>query len=170
MKNASIVLILISISFISVIHVYGQPIAKEGEVSGVFLHSGAIKIIELAEGTGIINWENKGVWKEDSSEGPFHNSLISCAGVFIFLKGVGKSHGNCVLADSDGDKYLFEVTQENMKLEPGRQEGKFIIIGGTGKFSGIQGEGVFKRHDVRSIREAIYQEGLTRVKGRYKLP
>ena len=170
MKNAFIILILFAISLFSAEFGFGQEIAKTNEISGIILHSGAVKIIELAEGTGVISWENKGLWKEDSSQGLFHNSLISCAGVFIFLKGVGKSQGYCVVTDSEGDRYLFEVNQDNLKLEHGLQEGKFKIIEGTGKFSGIQGGGSYKFHDVRSIREEKYQERIIRVKGSYKLP
>jgi hypothetical protein len=169
MKKAFIILIFISISLLSAGYVSGQQMAKEGTVSGVVTHSGTSKILALAEGTGVINWEIKGIWREDSSDGPFHNSLMSCAGVHVLLKGTGKSHGYCVLTDPDGDKYLFEVTQDNLKLEHGLQEGKFKIIGGIGKFSGIQGDGVYKYNDARSIREEKYQERIFRVNGSYKL-
>jgi hypothetical protein len=170
MKKASIILILISISLISAVYVFGQQMAKEGTFSGVVTHSGTTKILALEEGTGVINWENKGIWREDSSAGPFHNSLMSCAGVHVLLKGIGKSHGYCGLTDPDGDRYLFEVTKDNLKLEHGLQDGKFKLLGGTGKFNGIQGEGVYKYHDVRSIREEKYQGRIFRVKGSYKLP
>lgn len=170
MKKASIILILISISLISAVSVFGQQMAKEGAVSGVVTHSGTTKILALEEGTGVINWEIEGNWREDTSDGPFHNSLMSCAGIHVLLKGIGKSHGYCVVTDPEGDRSLFEVTNDNLKLEHGLQEGKFMIFGGTGKFSGIQGEGVYIYRDVRSIREEKYQGRILRVKGSYNLP
>jgi len=170
MKKASIILILISISLIPAISVFGQQMAKEGAVFGVVTLRGITKILALEEGTGVINWEFDGIWREDTRDGPFHNSLMSCAGVHVLLKGIGKSHGYCNMIDPDDDRYLFEITKNNLKLGHGLQEGKFIIIGGTGKFSGIQGEGVYIYHDVRSIREEKYQGRILRMKGSYNLP
>ena len=39
---------------------------------------------------------------------------MSCGGVHVLLKGVGKSHGYCVVTDPEGDRSLFEVWRVNL--------------------------------------------------------
>ena len=170
MKKAAFFIVLILISVISAEHVAGVDAKKEETISGIVLHSGTVKVLTLAGGTGVINWEIKGISKEDSGEGPFHNSKISCAGVHFLLEGVGKSHGYCIGTATNGDRYLSEVTQDNLKFDHGLQVFTFKIIGGTGQFLGIQGEGEYIFGDARSIREEIFQERLIRVKGKYIMP
>ena len=170
MKKIAFLSILISILVISTAHIAGANKKKEGDISAIIVHSGTLKILALEKGTGVFNWEDRGIWKEDSEDGPFHNSVLSCAGVDFLLNGVGKGRGYCIATAPNGDNYVLELAHDNVKLEHGLQEIGFKIIGGTGQFSGIQGEGALMTNDPLSIREETYQDRWIRVKGRYTLP
>jgi hypothetical protein len=44
-----------------------------------------------------------------------------------------------------------------------------VIVGGTGKLAGIQGNAEYKRFPIRPIAEGTFQ-GYQKGKGQYKLP
>lgn len=150
-------------------NVYTEEIAKEGSGTEMHVASGKLKMLALEEGTAIISWKQKGVMLSDSGDGPFHNMSENCVGVILYEKGVGSGHGYCIGLAPDGDKILFEVTQENMSPGPGLKKGKFRYIAGTGKFAGIQGGGEYSQYAVRPAEEGTYQN-VTKSKSSYKLP
>jgi hypothetical protein len=157
-------LLLISSGYIS-----AEEIVKEGTESGTSISSGTWNIIPLEENTFVMSWEQKGVNLDESGGGPFHNSSGNCAGISIYVSGVGSIKGYCVFIAPDGDKYLAEVTEENSSLEPGLKKGRYKYIGGTGKFAGIEGEGEYTYYNVQPAAEKTYQQ-VSKAKGSYKLP
>ena len=169
MKNVTITLILTFVLSVSVGSVTGEEITKEGTDSSLSIFSGTWNNIPLEENTFILSWEQKGVNLDESGGGPFHNSSGNCAGISIYVSGVGSIKGYCVFIAPDGDKYLAEVTEENSSLEPGLKKGRYKYIGGTGKFAGIEGEGEYTYYNVQPAAEKTYQQ-VSKAKGSYKLP
>jgi len=170
MKKAFMILILTLFLLVTAGNVFCEELAKEGTGSGSSYASGTWTLFPLKEGVGaFVTWEQKGVMLDDSGEGPFHNMSSNCAGVTLWDRGVGKAIGYCIALAPDGDKTLFEVTEEGNKPGPGLKKGKYKYIGGTGKFAGIQGGGEYTYYNVRPAEEGTYQS-VNKAKGSYKLP
>lgn len=169
MKKAFIILILTLFLLVTAGNVFCEEMAKEGSESGNGFASGTWKAVALEEGTYFVTWEQNGVGLSDSGEGPFHNMSSNCAGINLWEKGVGSVMGYCIAIAPNGDKILYQVTQENRKPGPGLQKGKYKYIGGTGKFAGIEGGGEYTNYSVQPAAEGTYQS-VEKYKGSYKLP
>jgi hypothetical protein len=169
MKKALMMLILTIFILATVGNVFCEEMAKEGTGSGHGIASGTWKAFPLEEGTFYMTWKQKGVGLSDSGESPFHNMSQNCAGISLYVKGVGSVIGYCIGIAPNGDKILFQVTQENRKPGPGPHKGKYKYIGGTGKFAGIEGGGEYTSYSVQPAEKGTYQS-VTKSKGSYKLP
>ena len=169
MKKLFMMLILTLFLFATFGNVFGEEMAKEGTGSGSGFASGTWKGYPLEEGTQFVTWEQKGVSLSDDPKSPFHNMSQNCAGVQLWNKGIGTTFGYCIGLAPDGDKTLFEVKQENLKPGPGLKKGTYKYIGGTGKFSGIEGGGEYTNYGVRPAEDGTYQS-VGKSKGSYKLP
>ena len=146
-----------------------EEMAKQGTISGNSIASGTWSAFPIEEGTAFVTWNQKGVGLEASGEGPFHNMSQNCAGISLIVKGVASILGYCIGIAPNGDKVLFQVTEENKKPGPGPHKGKFKYIRGIGKFAGIEGEGEYTYYNVQPAEKGTYQQ-VTNVKGSYKLP
>jgi hypothetical protein len=169
MKKTFVMVILTLFLSAIVGNVFSEEIAKEGSGTGMSIASGKYKIHQIEEGTGFVSWKQKGVSVRDSGEGPFHNMSQNCIGVQLWEKGVGSGIGYCVGITPDGDKILYQITQENVKPGPGLKKGKYKFIDGTGKFAGIEGGGEYTQYSVQPAEEGTYQN-VGKTKGSYKLP
>ena len=169
MKKVFISLILPLFLLVTAGNTFCEEMAKEGTDSGHSIAVGTWKLFPVEEGTFFSTWEQKGVYLNDSAEHPIHNISQNCAGISLYVKGVGTVMGYCIGIAPNGDKIFFQVTQENQKLEPGPQKGKYKFIGGTGKFTGIESEGEYTSYDVQPSEEGTYQS-VSKSKGSYKLP
>ena len=169
MKNVFIIIILILFLLVTAGNIFCEEMAKEGMDSGHSIAVGTWKAFPLEEGTFFSTWEQKGVYLNDSAEHPIHNISQNCAGTAIYVKGVGTIMGYCIGIAPNGDKIFFQVTQEDQKLGPGPQKGKYKYIGGTGKFAGIESEGEYTSYSVQPSEEGTYQN-VGKSKGSYKLP
>jgi hypothetical protein len=146
---------------------YGE-VAKEGTLSGTVTYAGTHKIIPLDKENFIFTYENRGVRVSDSREGPFHGMSTHNVGVFYFENGVGTLRGYILNMDKDGDKVVMEITEEGVTMEPGPKTGTAKIIGGTGKFKGIEGNLEYTRITMRPIEEGTHQ-AISRGKGTWKI-
>ena len=169
MKKAFMILILTPFLLVTAGNVFCEEMAKEGTISVTYVSSGTWSAVTLEEGTAFVTWEQKGVGLSDSGEGPFHNMSSNCAGISLWVKGVASFVGYCIDIAPDGDKILYQVTMENRKPGPGPHKGKWKNIGGTGKFTGIEGEGEYTDYNVQPAAEGTYQS-VSKPKGSYKLP
>lgn len=83
-----------------------------------------------------------GVTFNDAGSGPFHKGAASCLYTLELVNGAGQAQGPCIFGDHDGDKVF---TSWSGKIATcGALDGVHKINGGTGKFKGIQGQGLFQ--------------------------
>jgi hypothetical protein len=146
---------------------YGE-MAKEGLLSGTNTYAGTYKVIPLDKKNFVFTYENRGVRVSDSGEGPFHGMSTRNVGVMSFENGVGRLRGYVFNMDKDGDQVVMELTEEGVTLEPGPISGTAKIIGGTGKFKGIEGSSEYTRRSMRPIEKGTHQ-GISRGKGTWKI-
>lgn len=79
-----------------------------------------------------------GVTFNDKGSGPLHLGPANCFEAFFITEGSGRTNGFCAFGDLDGDR-LF--TKFSGTFGPDGAVGKNEILGGTGKYSGIEGAG-----------------------------
>ena len=80
-----------------------------------------------------------GVTFNDRGTGPLHLGAANCSFAFYALDGSGKNLGYCTFGDADGDRIFVDFTGSS--TPDGQLSGTNRIIGGTGKYAGIQGNG-----------------------------
>jgi len=169
MKKALMMSVVTLFLLAAVGNVFCEEMAKEGQISGQGFISGTWKGYPLEKGTMFLTWEQKGVLIDVPGKGPLHNMSYTCAGVQLWDKGVGSSIGYCFTLDSDGDKTMWEAEAVNIKSGPGLRTGTWKYIGGTGKYTGIEGGGEYTGHRLRPVEDGTYQS-FFEIKGNYKLP
>lgn len=104
-----------------------------------------------------------GVTFNDKGSGPLHQGPANCFDTFFVIDGRGRDKGFCAFGDPDGDRIFTEFTGE---FSPGvGGNGTNEIVGGTGKYVGIQGSGPWKCKFPGSNGEAQCAQRLD-----YRLP
>ena len=146
---------------------YGE-MAKEGSLAGTVTYAGSQKMIPLDKEHFVLTYENFGVRVSDSKEGPLHGMSTHNVGVMYFENGVGKLRGYIFNIDKDGDKVIMELTEEAAQLGPKPTNGKGKIIGGTGKFKGIQGNMEYTRRNMMPAETGTHQ-AISRATGSWKI-
>jgi hypothetical protein len=170
MKKCIFILALSSILSISLGWNAFAQIPKEGTFTGTNTYAGTHKVNPIDKDRLVILYENSGVIIDDSQGSPFNRVASNNVGVQYWEKGIGRLRGYVTLKDKDGDKVVWEITETEAKPSPPNPvngSGKFL--GGTGKFTGIQGSMEYTRQMVRSFADGTHQ-GITKYKGSWKLP
>jgi len=168
MKKTVVSLMVVLFLFVFALAASAQ-MPKEGTISGTNTYSGTQKIIALDKDRYIMVYENMGVRLEDSGQGPFHGCSTHNVGVQYFEKGVGgRLKGYVTSMDKDGDRVLIEIMEEASPPYPNEVSGSGKIIGGTGKFTGIQGNMEYKRHPFRAVADGTHQ-ATSKYKGSWKI-
>lgn len=121
-----------------------QQLPRSGSIS---IHTGwkaAGEALEVAakqmQGHGSV----VGTSFNDKGSGPLHGGPATCFYTFYASEGGTKNKGYCAFGDADGDR-LF--TDWYGTQSPGGGEGVNEIVGGTGKYAGIEGSGPWKCKD-----------------------
>jgi len=170
MKKTLLVLIL-SIVLLAVFGMEAKAqIPKEGTTLQTWYYSGTFKVLPMGQERLQMNYECLGVitGDGDTSKNIFHNASFQFLGSLHAVKGkwVGGS-GFGVAVRPDGDKVFFTY-KDGGKLGVSNK-GAWIIVGGTGKLAGIEGNGEYTCFDVRPVAEGTFQ-GYCPDKVHYKLP
>jgi hypothetical protein len=131
-----------------------------------------VKILPMTPRGAYGIWESYGVVVSDTGEGLFHGVTNRCAGAWFFEKGSWEGEGYCSYTMKDGEKIFLSLKNSGKSPgppphPPSQLTGKFI--GGTGKYSVIQGEVEATSYDLRSSSEGASQ-GYNKSKIRYRLP
>ena len=120
----------------------GQQLPKSGSIN---FHTGwkdtgaAIEVAaKRMQGQGMVT----GATFNDKGAGPLHMGPANCSYTFIAVDGHGKTKGFCAFSDADGDRVFTDFT--GTTAPDGQGSGVNEIIGGTGKYDGIQGSGPWK--------------------------
>ena len=113
---------------------FAQGLPKSGSISW---HTGWRSVgeaLEVAKGRVEGHGSVIGTSFNDKGSGPLHRGPAECVYTFLTLDGVGPSKGYCAFGDADGDRIFTDWTGEG-------SSGTNVIVGGTGKYSGITGSG-----------------------------
>jgi hypothetical protein len=78
----------------------------------------------------------------DKGSGPLHLGPANCYYTFLMIDGRTSNKGSCAFGDADGDRIFTEFT--GILGGPDGDQGTNEIVGGTGKYAGIQGKGPWK--------------------------
>lgn len=119
-----------------------QPLPRSGAIA---YHTGwrfVGEFVNVAEKRGIGHGRVAGVTFNDKGSGPLHLGPANCVDTFTVVDGQGRNKGYCAFGDADGDR-IFTEFSGTFTPEAGGT-GVNDIIGGTGKYSGVQGSGPWK--------------------------
>jgi hypothetical protein len=170
MKKAILLTVIFSF-FMAFAVASAEEMEKEGASAITHGYSGTVHafIPMTDKGSFVTLWEMMGIMTEDDGEGPFHNLSTRGIGLTFFEQGVGSSKGYYCLTDPEGDKIFLDFDASDLSLKPGVKKGSFRIIGGTGKFAGMEGAGESSYYSVKPAKEGTFQ-GIDHAKGKWKLP
>jgi hypothetical protein len=121
---------------------------------------------------GYATWETFGVIVSDTGEGLFHNVTIRCIGTnfWVLEKGSYENEGYCAYTLKDGEKVFLKIKFGGKLGKPmPPSQGTAQIIGGTGKYAGIEGRTEYTGYSLRPSAEGIMQS-YNKAKIIYKLP
>ena len=115
-----------------------QQLAKSGKYAGKFGAEGVGQSYELEKDHVFFVGMYHGVFHNDVADGFLDKTEVVCPIAVDIVDGVNAgSHGHCIITDKDGDK-AFSVYQ-GKGTGPGSASGTAQFTGGTGKYTGIQG-------------------------------
>jgi len=150
--------------------VLGQPseLAKEGTFEGNWDVEGTTESMEIDDGQISIYRVEGPVEITNSSSGLAREFSSRCVGVSDEETG---GIGRCVWVDSAGESLFLELSGEIIGPMGTTREAVGIVIGGTGKYAGLQGE--FEADFL--FWESVLKPGKitlrnTSFKGSWKLP
>ncbi len=170
MKTISVVSTVMLVLVIGFAATVEAQIPKEGSSSMTFVYSATYKALPMGpmgQERLQMTYENMGVIIGDTGNELLHNTSVRCLGALHAVKGETNNSGFCVGTRPDGDQ-IFWTYQSTGKLGAG-SKGTSTIVGGTGKFIGIQGSSEYTDSPLRPAAEGTFQ-GYSKVKGQYKLP
>jgi hypothetical protein len=130
--------LLLAILFSSV---GAQQLPKSGTIA---VHTGwksSGEALEVAEKRMQGHGSVIGITFNDKGSGPLHGGPATCFYTFFLVEGVVKNKGYCAFGDTDGDRIFTDWHGGNA---PEGSEGVNMIVGGTGKYAGVQGGGPWK--------------------------
>jgi hypothetical protein len=140
---------------------------NEGTFAGTNSYAGTYKVTALDKDRLVMSYENTGTQVEDSGQGPLHGMSTHNTGIIYFQKGVGKLRAYMTWMDKDGDKILWELTEDATQLV-GPSTGTGKIMGGTGKFMGMEGSMEYTRRSMRPVADGTTQ-AIAKHKGSWKM-
>jgi hypothetical protein len=143
---------------------------KQGAASGTWHKTGTLNVYPVGSDILVILGNEVGYQTSDTGEGPFHNMSGRCVFTGQTIKGAGNFAGRCFLMDPAGDQFIMQWETTEAILGK-RITGKSILLGGTGKFTGITGTNEWEASttEVRPIADGTYQ-GWSKMKYEYRLP
>jgi hypothetical protein len=153
--------------------VANAQMAKEGTYAGMVFFSGTFKTIAMEKERVQMSYEVTGISRGQDEKSPFHNATIHCLGSLHAIKAAyDNDNGFCAYTRPDGDQiFLTYEAKGKLGVSDGSvsANGTAKIVGGTGKFAGIQGSGELERHSLRATAPGIFNS-FNVTKGSYKIP
>ena len=152
---------------------FAGELPKEGTFSvtaAITLPPGSVKEWgTLNKGTARI-FEGYLILMNDAGAGIFHKATGHCVGFGSDTekKGATRNNGECVYTDADGDRIAIQFVQSQAD-EAAPMISKSTILGGTGKYDGIQGnyQSVSREPLKSGVEDAYYV--IQHAKGSYKI-
>jgi hypothetical protein len=118
-----------------------QQLAKSGSIN---FHTGwkySADVVKATDQHVVGKGNVTGVTFNDKGSGPLHLGPANCFEAFFMAEGKGRDKGYCAFGDTDGDRIFTDFTGT---FGADGANGTNEIIGGTGKYAGIQGSGPWK--------------------------
>jgi hypothetical protein len=111
----------------------GVALAKSGEVSILQCSGGEIQNVATTPQHSFGTYRTYGTVRTDPAGGMFDMMSTQCLGASRLVDGKPSVWGHCEWSDKDGDKVLLHFSRfEGLA-------GKFEVVHGTGKYSGLRG-------------------------------
>jgi hypothetical protein len=111
----------------------GAVLAKSGEVSIIQCSGGEVQNIATDPQHSFGTYKTYGTVRTDPAGSLFDMMSTQCLGASRLVDGKPSVWGHCEWTDKEGDKVLLHfVRSEGLA-------GKFTVVHGTGKYSGIRG-------------------------------
>lgn len=161
-------MILVSVAvavLVAIVPISNAEMAKEGTASGTMIFSGTFKALPMGKERLQMAFEVMGAYV---GEGPLNHSSFRCVGSLHAVNGEFLNEtGSCLFTTPDEDQAF---STYKAKGQVGRSaRGTVKWIGGTGKLTGMEGEGEFARFNVRPATKGTIQ-GYIQTKTNWKLP
>jgi len=145
----------------------GQNEITESTTGSLYITS---KTLQLGSGGMYMTWETFAVILSDTGQGLFHGATVRSIGTSLIGKESWDGEGYSIYTLKDGEKVFARVKQGGKITKPPVPgNGTMTFIGGTGKYSGIQGGTEYVQYSLRPAAEGIAQ-GYNKSKVTYKLP
>jgi hypothetical protein len=144
------------ISAIFAVALLSTPAAaqKSGTYSGKWGVEGVGQTYEIEKGHVFFLGKFLAVFFNDVAGGFLDKTEWTCPGFNDIVNGVSAAaDGYCIGTDKDGDKVFFHWQSKGTGLGAGR--GTLQYAGGTGKFSGIQGNGAWHYNFIGNTTGAV---------------
>lgn len=139
---------------------------KEGTISITTSYNSPYTAMPMGKDLQLI-FDALGVAVSDSEGSPFHHSSVRILGSGLVLKGAYTEEGSVVWTLTDGSQVF--STYKAKAVGPGKLEGSWTFIGGTGKFAGITGGGKMERVNVPKPAMKNTVQGYVKTTGNWKL-
>lgn len=138
---------------------------KKGTYSTSWTFSGSYTAVEIGEDKWASSSRFTLVIGNDAGKGVFHDMSANCVGMATDERELAPftDSGYCSYVDADGDK-IFEYWYEK---ETGK--GAATLLGGTGKYAGIQGSDTYQYVYTPGAPHGTL-DGYGHTKGSYTLP
>jgi hypothetical protein len=165
MKRIIFVLALALVVFVAFAPISNAEMAKEGTASGTMIFSGTFKALPMGQEHLQMAFEVMGAYV---GEGPLNHSSFRCVGGLHAVNGEFLDEtGSCLFTTPDGDQAFSTYKAAGQVGRSARGTVKWV--GGTGKLTGMKGEGEFSRFNVRPAAKGTIQ-GYAQTKTNWKVP
>jgi hypothetical protein len=137
--------------------------AEQGMVQAIIPWEGEGRVFQIDTRRLQFLGELEGVMYIENSKGEMHEGYVQCPIVQVFdmEAGVSEAIGHCEITTSPDDVVYAQIT---CKGKPGDCAGKFILIDGEGRFTGISGEGEVRvRSPIRALAGGLGSGDMIRV-------
>jgi hypothetical protein len=163
-----IVISLLAFAFTLVLTpISNAQMAKEGGGQNKLFYSLHFNMLPMGEDIVQVNYEGYGVSHNEIGESTFNNASIHFLGSFLATKGAYENDsGLMCFTRPDGDQIF--ATYKSAGQVGKEAKGTYTLVGGTGKFVGVQGKGEYVNVTLRPITKEV-GAGLTVSEGSWKI-
>ena len=167
MKKAFMIFILTLSLLATAGAAFSEDMAKGGTFNGKYYSSVTVKVLYMNEGRFQMNFSSTGTLVSNTNESPLHHAAVYTLGTGYAADGVVVVTGSMVFTATDGDKVY--ATVKGSGALRGQSNGVVTFTGGTGRYTGIQGESEHTQFRLPLAKEGVWTS-MGIVKGNYKLP
>ncbi len=144
MKHKTLLGLLGALTLILVGSATGEAqMPKQGKYRGTWGVRAVGTTHELEKGHVFFAGAFSGVFFSDAANGFLDKTAVECPGTNDIVNGLSiANHGYCIVTDKDGDKAF--LVWKGKDTTPNAGGGDQQWTGGTGKYSGLKGNGTYR--------------------------